>query len=116
MPTTGLSSSLLTDTYDQTFSQYKAVYNLPALTPTLDQLGVLMQNRNSFNLSNVTASIVGAGGPNATISVTMPSSASVPTAVIPITGLSSTGAEVYGGQYISYISISAGQTITLPLQ
>jgi hypothetical protein len=48
--------------------------------------------------------------------VTMPSSASVPTAVIPITGLSSTGAEVYGGQYISYISISAGQTITLPLQ
>jgi hypothetical protein len=75
-----------------------------------------MQNRNALNLSNVTASIVGTGGPNATISVTMPSSASVPTAIIPITGLNSTGAEVYGGQYISHVSMSAGQTITLPVQ
>jgi len=116
MPTTGQTSSLLTDTYDQTFSQYKAVYKLPVLTPTLDQLGVLMQNRNSFNLSNVTASIIGAGGPNATISVTMPSTATVPTAVIPITGLNGAGAEVYGGQYISHISMSAGQTLTLPVQ
>ena len=115
MPTTGLTSSLLTDTYDQTFSQYKAVYNLPVLTPTLDQLGVLMQNRNSFNLSNVTASIIGAGGPNATIIVTMPPSASVPNAIIPVTGLNSAGAELYGGQFISYISVTAGQTITLPL-
>jgi hypothetical protein len=115
MPTTGQTSSLLTDTYDQTFSQYKAVYNLPVLTPTLDQLGLLMQNRNSFNLSGVTASIIGAGTPSATIIVTMPST-TVPTAIIPITGLNSTGAEVYGGQYISHISMSAGQTITLPLQ
>jgi hypothetical protein len=76
---------------------------------------VLMQNRNSFNLSNVTASIVGAGGPNPVISVTMPSSASVPSAIIPVTGLNSAGAEVYGGQYISHISVAAGQTITLPL-
>jgi hypothetical protein len=116
MPTTGQTSSLLTDTYDQTFSQYKQLYNLPVLSPTLDQLGQAMQNRNAFNLSSVTASIVGAGGPNATISVTMSSSASVPTAIIPITGLNSTGAEVYGGQYISHVSINAGQTITLPLQ
>jgi hypothetical protein len=115
MPTTGLTSSLLTDTYDQTFSQYKAVYNLPVLTPTLDQLGVLMQNRNSFNLSNVTASIVGAGGPNPVITLTMPSGGTVPAAIIPITGLNSAGAEVYGGQYISYISVTAGQTVTLPL-
>ena len=32
-------SSLLTDTYDQTFSKYEALYNLPVLTPTLDQWG-----------------------------------------------------------------------------
>jgi hypothetical protein len=70
-----------------------------------------MQNRNSFNVSGVTASIVGAGTPSAMIGVTVPSSA-----IIPITGLNSTGAEVYGGQYISYISISAGQTITVPVQ
>jgi hypothetical protein len=116
MPTTGQTSSLLTDTYAQTFSQYKALYNLPVLSPTLDQLGVLMQNRNSFNQSDVTASIIGAGGPNATITITMSSTGNVPTAIIPITGLNSAGAEVYGTQYISHISMSAGQTLTLPVE
>src|ERR1039458_10642481 len=114
MPTTGLSSSLLTDTYDQAFSQYKAVYNLPVLTPTLDQLGVLMQNRNSFNLSGVTASIV-VGASGSQISITMPSTATVPTAVIPVTGVTSTGWEVYGGQNISHINMTPGTTITLSL-
>jgi hypothetical protein len=114
MPSTNLISSLLTDTYNQTFSSYKQVYNLPVLSPTLDQLGQAMQNRNAFNLSTVTASII--RGQNPTISVTMPSGASVPTAIIPITGLNSAGAEMYGGQYISHISITSGQTITLPLQ
>ncbi len=116
MPTTGQNSSLLTDTYDQTFSLYKQVYNLPVLSPTLDQLGQAMQSRNAFNLSNVTASIIGVGGPNPTISVTMPPTATVPTATIPITGLNSTGAEIYGGQHISHIAITQGQTITLPVQ
>jgi hypothetical protein len=116
MPSTGQVTSLMADTYNQTFSLYKQLYNLPVLSPTLDQLGQAMQNRNNFNQSGVTASVVGAGGPNPTITVTMPSSASVPSAVIPITGLNSGGAEVYGGQYISHITITAGQTITLPLQ
>jgi hypothetical protein len=108
-------SSLITDAYDLTFSKYEAVYKLPVLTPTLDQLGVLMQNRNTFNLSGVTASIVGAGTASATISITMPSTATVPTAVIPVTGVTSTGSEVYGGQNISHISMTPGTTITLPL-
>jgi len=108
-------SSLITDTYDQTFNKYEAVYNLPVLTPTLDQLGVLMQNRNSFNVSGVTASIVGAGTETPTITVTVPSSTTMP-AVIPITGLNSVGAESYGGQHISHISMTPGQTITLPLK
>lgn len=108
-------SSLLTDTYDLTFTKYKAVYKLPVLTPTLDQLGVLMQNRNSFNLSGVTASIVGAGTASAQISLTVPSTATVPTAVVPVTGLTSTGSESYGGQNISHITMAPGQTINFPL-
>jgi hypothetical protein len=115
MPSTGQTTSLIADTYNQTFSLYKQLYNLPVLSPTLDQLGQAMENRNAFNQSNVTASIVGAYGPGATISVTVPSSASVPSAIVPVTGLNSTGAEIYGGQYISYISVTAGQTITMPL-
>ena len=114
MPTTGQNSALIADTYSQTFSLYKQVYNLPVLSPTLDQLGIAMQSRNSFNQSNVTASII--GGSNANITVTMPASATVPTATVPITGLTTAGAEIYGGQYISHIPLSAGQTVVLPLQ
>jgi len=109
-------SSLLTDTYDLTFKKYEAVYKLPVLTPTLDQLGVLMQNRNSFNLSSTTASIVGAGTTAATISITVPSTAGTTNAVIPITGLSATGYETYGGQHISHITLGKGTTIILPLR
>jgi peroxiredoxin len=109
-------SSLLSDTYDLTFSKYEALYNLPVLTPTLDQLGGLMQNRNSFNLAGVTASIVGAGTASATLTITMPSTATSPTtAVIPVTGLASTSSELYGGQTISHINMTPGQTITFPL-
>jgi hypothetical protein len=107
-------SSLLSDTYDLTFSKYEALYNLPVLTPTLDQLGVLMQNRNSFNLSGVTASIV-VGTAGTQITITMPSTATVPTAVIPVTGVTSTGSELYKGQNISHINMTPGTTITLPL-
>ncbi len=108
-------SSLLTDTYDLTFSKYQSVYNLPVLTPTLDQLGVLMQNRNSFNLSGVTASIVGAGTTSASIAITMPSTATITAAIIPVTGVASTGSELYGGWTISHINMTPGTTITLPL-
>jgi hypothetical protein len=105
-------SSLLSDTYDLTFSKYEALYKLPVLTPTLDQMGVLMQNRNTFNLSGVTASIVAAGTTNQQIVITMPSTATVPAAVIPVTGLTSTGSELYGGQTISHINMTPGQSIT----
>ncbi|HXW90815.1 MAG TPA: choice-of-anchor D domain-containing protein [Terriglobales bacterium] len=110
-------SSLLSDTYDLTFSKYAALYKLPVLTPTLDQLGVLMQNRNSFNLSGVTASLVGGFTSSATITLTMPSTATV-NAVIPVTGagLSTTsGYELYGGQNISHITMTPGTTVSIPV-
>jgi hypothetical protein len=81
----------------------------------MDQIAGLMQNRNSFNQSGVTASIVGAGTSGATITLTMPSNAPISSATIPITGLTSTGSEIYGGQNISHIPITPGVTITLPL-
>ena len=90
------------------------------LTPTLDQLGVLMQNRNAFNLSEVTASIIGAGTAGAQLTLTMPTSATVPAAIIPVTGLTTNGGvvgngyEVYGGQSISHINLTPGQTIEFP--
>jgi hypothetical protein len=108
-------SSLISDTYDLTFSKYEALYKLPVLTPTLDQMGVLMQNRNTFNLSGVTASLVGAPGAQ-TIQITVPATATVPSAIIPVSGLNSTGAELYGTKYISHITLTPGQTVSYPVQ
>jgi hypothetical protein len=108
-------SSLLSDTYDMTFSKYKALYLLPVLTPTLDQLATKMQNRNTFNLSGVTASLIGAPGTQ-TIQITVPSTTTVPSAIIPVTGLNTTGAELYGTKYISHITMNSGQTVTLTVQ
>jgi hypothetical protein len=109
-------SSLLSDTYDQTFTKYEALYKLPVLSPTLDQTAALMQNRTAFNLSGVTATISGIGSGTPLITVTMPSTTTVPSAIIPVTGLNSTGAELYGGQNISHINLTPGLTVTLPLQ
>ena len=119
------ASSLISDTYDLTFYKYKQVYNLPVLTPTLDGMGGLMQNRNSFNLSGVTASIVGAGTAAAQITLTIPGcpasgfpapfTCPLPQYVIPVTGLVSTGSELYGGQNISHITMNPSQTIAFPV-
>src|SRR2546423_3137270 len=111
----GQGHSLLSDSYDQTFAKYERLYKLPVVSPTLDQLGQNMQNRNAYNLSTATASLTSASGSNLTISITVPATATVASAIIPITGLYSAGAEPYGGQYISHVQVSRGQTITLPV-
>src|SRR5205823_5036869 len=111
----GQGHSLLSDAYDQTFAKYERLYNLPVVSPTLDQLGQHMQNRNAYNLSTATASLTSASGSNLTISITVPAAASVPSAIIPITGLNGVGAETYGGQHISHVQVSRGQTIVLPV-
>ncbi|PYT66511.1 MAG: hypothetical protein DMG39_26630, partial [Acidobacteria bacterium] len=111
----GQGHSLLSDTYDQTFSKYERFYKRGVVSLTLDQLGQGMQNRNAYNLSTATASVTGASGSNQTISISVPATAAVATAIIPVTGLYSAGAEAYGGQYISHIQMNRGQTITLPV-
>jgi hypothetical protein len=111
----GLGHSLIRDTYDNTFTKYKALYNLPVLSLTLDQLGRSMQDRNTYNLSGVTASLVGASGTRQIV-LTMPPGSTVPSASIPVTGLASTGSESYGGVNISHLTLTPGQSVTLPLQ
>ena len=111
----GQGHSLLSDAYDQTFSKYERLFKRGVVSLTLDQLGRNMQNRNAYNLSAATASLTGAPGSNQTISITVPATATVPSAIIPVTGLYSAEAEAYGGQYISHVQVSGGQTVTLPV-
>jgi hypothetical protein len=112
----GQGHSLISETYDQTFSKYKALYNLPVLSPTLDQTAELMRARDVYNRSGVTASMIDVGGAAPMVSISMPADAPVPSAVIPVTGLNSNGAEAYGGVNISRIQINSGQTIILPVE
>ncbi|HEX4485725.1 MAG TPA: Ig-like domain-containing protein [Terriglobales bacterium] len=107
-------SSLISDTYDRTFQKYKALYKLPVLSLTLDQIAESMKARNAYNLSGATASLVGVGTATPTVSITVP--AANPGAVIPVTGLTTVNGETYGGQHISHVQVNSGTTNTFPLQ
>jgi hypothetical protein len=108
------TNSLLSDVYTQTFAKYKAVYKLPVLSLTLDQLGESMKARNAYNVAAPTGTLIGVGTATPSVSIAVP--AANPGAVIPVTGLPSAGAELYGGTKISHIQLDQGQSVTLPLQ
>jgi hypothetical protein len=101
--------SLLSDLMDRTLAKYNAAFTLPALSLTQDQIGSRMLNRSAYNASGVTGSIVpglpGEGPQSITITAQQ-------AATIPVTGLRTAGAELYGGQYITYVTLAAGQSIT----
>jgi hypothetical protein len=98
--------SLLGDLISLTFTKYASLVNFPILSPTEDVLGAKMSDRAQYNLAGVTASFI----PHQRIMITAQQ-----TATVPVTGLSTTGAETYDGQTISHLSLTGGQTLTLPI-
>jgi hypothetical protein len=99
-------ATLLGDLLDTTFVKYKQLSTLPILSPTMNEVGVKMADRMKYNVAGVRASVS-----NGAITVT-----AAKAAVVPVTGLNRTGAQSYGGQYTSYVTLAAGQSVTLPLQ
>lgn len=99
--------TLLGDLLDLTLQKYSQYYNLPIVNPHMDALGLNVAAWMQYITAGVTASIV----PGASITITAQQST-----LVPITGLNSKRSEVYGGQSISYVYLSAGQSITLPLK
>ena len=97
----------LTDLLDRTLEKYNALVKVPILSPTMDEIGRKMAERMRYNEAGVKASVV----PGKSITITATKDAKVP-----VTGLRTTGAELYGGQYISYVSLDAGESVTLPLE
>jgi hypothetical protein len=108
------TNSLISDVYNQTFDKYKAVYKLPVLSWTIDQLAEGMKARNAYNLAGATGTLLGVGTATPSVSITVPPAN--PGAVIPVTGVSSGSQEIYGPAVISRVPVDPGQTITLPLQ
>jgi hypothetical protein len=98
--------TLLGDLLDQALQKYSQYYTLAILNKPMDALGRTVASRMRYNEAGVRASIV------AGVSITLVAQEA---ATVPVTGLASPGCEVYGGQDISYITLSAGQSLTLPL-
>lgn len=99
--------TLLGDLLDLVMKKYAQYYNLVVTSPTMDALGQTVANRMQYNSAGVTATIV----PGVSITITAQKAARVP-----VTGLNTVGAESYGGQFISYINVAAGQSVTLLLK
>ena len=102
----GAGHSLLTDLMDAAFAKYSAVATLPVVSPVMDDLAARVRNRMAFNASGVVATVQ--AGTSMTVSVQN-------AATVPVTGLCTTGAELYAGQTISYLTLAAGQSVTLSL-
>jgi hypothetical protein len=104
------TNSLMSDLLGRTISRYNQYFTLPISSLSQDQIGARMASRAQYNASGVTASIVPGlpGQPPQSITITAQRAATVP-----VTGLRTAGAELYGGQYISYVTLAAGQSITL---
>ena len=102
----GAGHSLLTDLMDAAFAKYRAVATLPIVSPVMDDLAARVRNRMVFNASGVVATVQ--AGTSMTVSVNN-------AATVPVTGLCTTGAETYANQTISYLTLAAGQSVTLSL-
>ena len=102
----GAGHSLLTDLMDATFAKYGAVATFPVVSPVMDDLASRVRNRMALNASGVVATVQ--SGTSMTVSVNN-------AATVPVTGLCTTGAETYANQTISYLTLAAGQSVTLSL-
>ncbi len=97
--------SLLSDLIDATLAKYNAMYNLPIRNQMQHEAGARMANRMAYNASGVRATLV--VGTGVTLTTTK-------AATIPVTGIAyGANTETYGGQTISYVTLAAGQTVTL---
>ncbi len=97
--------TLLTDLLDRTLAKYTGYFRLPVLSPSMEQIAALMKARMTFDASQVSATRY-----PGSLSISV-----VNTAVVPVTGVSVPGAELYGGQSIGRVEVKAGETVSIPL-
>ena len=102
----GGGQSLLSTLLDATLEKYAARATFPIVSPPMEQLAERVKLRMAFNASGVSATI--APGGKLTVRVTN-------AATVPVTGLCTPSAEMYGGQQIAYLPLAAGQSMTFSL-
>ena len=104
--------SLLGDLIDATLAKYRALVKVQVTSPTMNAIGKLQADRMTYNAAVKTGALTASIVPG--VSITLTSSKAV---TVPVTGLTAAGytVQTYAGQKISYITLAAGQTVTLPL-
>ena len=100
--------SLLSDLLDMTLAKYNQVFTLPIKSPMMNALGQVYKDRMNYNASGVSATMV----PGKSITLTVNK-----TAWIPVTGVQSgSKAELYGGQWTSFIKVTRRKPLVIKLQ
>jgi hypothetical protein len=95
--------TLLGDLLDVTFQKYGSYMTFPIVSPSIDALGGRMQDRTAIRTRGVDATIQ----PNGIV-FTSPVNVTVP-----VTGLKN-GAELYAGQWVAWVPLSANVSATIP--
>ncbi|PYR25144.1 MAG: hypothetical protein DMF98_13225, partial [Acidobacteria bacterium] len=95
--------TLLGDLLDLTFQKYGSYMTFPIVSPSIDAVGGHMKDRTAIRTRPVDATIQA----NAIV-FTSPVDVTVP-----VTGLKN-GAELYAGQWISWVPLSANVSATIP--
>jgi len=100
--------SLLSDLLDRTLAKYGRSFTLPVLSPTMDDLAGRVAQRMERNAAGVTAALElsSTGASSVTVSAPFPATAA-------LTGVATPQAEIYGGQPIASVPLSAGEQVTL---
>ncbi|MES1209898.1 MAG: polysaccharide deacetylase family protein, partial [Pseudomonadota bacterium] len=101
----GGGHSLLSDLLDATFDKYAALVTVPIVSPTMDALGARVAARMQLDTAGASATIAADGS----VTVHVATNA----ATVPVTGVCSTGAESYAGDWISYVAVTPGADVTV---
>ncbi|MEN9574905.1 MAG: hypothetical protein RL514_2760 [Verrucomicrobiota bacterium] len=113
----GAGNTLLGDLLNKVADKYEKLYNFPALSPTMNNLALRLQDRMAYNASGVVATL----NADSTLTLTVTKAAS-----IPVTGLVSGGivsftgtvapvvtTATYAGQRTTTVTLAAGQSVTV---
>jgi hypothetical protein len=99
--------SLLGDLHDLAIQKYRKYSTLPIQSPEMEVAGARMANSMARNSSGLTATLTPGS------SVTFSSPVDVQFA---LSGVCSTGSESYSGKCITTVHVTAGGTVTMPVQ
>ena len=121
----GNGNSLLGDLIDATLAKYANLVTVPITSPTQDVLGQKQASRIAYDAALKSGAVSASIVPNTSVQLTA-ASGLTGTVTVPVTGAKGTtitwGAsagtaskEQYAGQPITYVTLAAGQSVTVSL-